>query len=136
MEYLIGLVLSLAVAGFAAVIGFDRERAFYPTVLIVIATYYVLFAAMGASRRTLIIEIVFAGSFLLVAVLGFRRNIWLIVAALSGHGIFDFVHHFFIDNSGVPHWWPGFCLAFDALLGVFLAVHLIRHPERVSFERR
>jgi hypothetical protein len=64
-------------------------------VLIVIASYYVLFAAMGASRRTLIIEIVIAGGFLLVAVLGFRRNFWLVVAALIGHGIFDFVHHFF-----------------------------------------
>jgi hypothetical protein len=35
MEYLIGLALSLAVAGAAAVIGFDHERAFYPIVLIV-----------------------------------------------------------------------------------------------------
>jgi hypothetical protein len=136
MEYLIGLILSLAVAGFAAVVGFDRERTFYPTVLIVIASYYVLFAATGASRRTLIVEIVVAGGFLLVAVLGFKDNFWLIVAALVGHGVFDFIHRFFIDNPGVPHWWPGFCLAFDALLGVFLAVRLIRHPERVSFERR
>jgi hypothetical protein len=55
---LIGLTLSLAAAGFAAVIGFGRDRTFYPTVLIVIATYYVLFAATVASRRTLIIEIV------------------------------------------------------------------------------
>jgi len=84
MEYLIGVILSLAVAGFAAVIGFDRERSFYPTVLIVIASYYVLFAAMGASRRTLIIEIVVASGFLLVAVLGYRRNFWLVVAALIG----------------------------------------------------
>jgi hypothetical protein len=38
MEYLIGLILSLAVAGSAAAIGFDRERAFYPTVLIVISS--------------------------------------------------------------------------------------------------
>ena len=136
MEYLIGVILSLAVAGSAAVIGFDRERAFYPTVLIVIASYYVLFAVMGASRRTLIIEIVVAGGFLLVAVLGFRGSLWLVVAALIGHGVFDFVHHFFIDNPGVPHWWPGFCLAFDALLGMFLAVRLIRHPERVSFDGR
>jgi hypothetical protein len=68
------VILSLAVAGSAAVVGFDRERAFYPTVLIVIASYYVLFAVMGASRRTLIIEIVIAGGFFLVAVLGFRRN--------------------------------------------------------------
>jgi len=37
MEYLIGLVLSLAVAGSATLIGFDRERAFYSTVVIVIA---------------------------------------------------------------------------------------------------
>jgi hypothetical protein len=136
MEYLIGLILSLAVAGLATVVGFDRERAFYPTVMIVIASYYVLFAVMGASSRTMSIEIVAAGGFLLVAVLGYRRNFWLVATALIGHGIFDYVHRFFIDNPGVPHWWPGFCLAFDALLGVFLAVRLIRHPEREPFEGR
>jgi hypothetical protein len=104
--------------------------------MIVIASYYVLFAAMGASRRTLIIEIIVAGGFLLVAVLGFRKNFWFVVAALIGHGVFDFVHRFFIDNPGVPHWWSGFCSAFDVLFGVFLTVRLIRHPERVSFEER
>ncbi len=60
MEYFIGLILSLAVGVSATVIGLDRERAFYPTVLIVIASYYVLFAVMAASRRTLIVEIVVA----------------------------------------------------------------------------
>ena len=135
MEYLIGVILSLAVAAFAAVIGFDRERAFYPTVLIVIASYYVLFATMGASSHTLTIESVVAGVFLLLAVLGYKRNVWIVVAALIGHGFFDFFHHFFIDNPGVPHWWPGFCLAFDVLFGAFLTVRLIRHPERVSFRR-
>jgi hypothetical protein len=128
MEYLIGVILSLAVAGLAAVVGFDRERAFYPTVLIVIASYYVLFAAMGASRRTLIIELIVAGGFFLFAVLGFKRNYWLVVAALVGHGVFDFVHHFFIHNPGVPPWWRGFCLAFDVVLGALLAVRLIRQP--------
>jgi hypothetical protein len=63
MEYVIGLLLSLAVAGSAALIGFDRERAFYPTVLIVIASYYVLFATMGGSRHTLTIETVVAFGF-------------------------------------------------------------------------
>jgi len=129
MEYVIGLILAASVAGLATVIGFDRERAFYPTVMIVIASYYVLFAVMGGSSRTLIIEIAVSSGFLLVALLGYRRNFWLIVAALVGHGVFDFVHHLFIDNPGVPHWWPGFYLAFDGLLGVYLAVHLIRHPD-------
>ncbi|SRR6266851_3674408 len=128
MEYLIGLILALAVAGLAAITGFDRERAFYPTVLIVIASYYVLFAAMGASGRTLVIEIVVASGFLLIAVVGFKRNLWWVVAALIGHGIFDFVHHMFIDNPGVPRWWPGFCLIFDVIVGGLLAVRLMRSP--------
>jgi hypothetical protein len=126
----------LAVAGLATVVGFDRERAFYPTIMIVIASYYVLFAVMGASTHTLTIEIVVASGFLLAAVLGYRRNFWLVVAALIGHGVFDFAHRFFIHNPGVPHWWRGFCLAFDVVLGALLAVRLIRHPERVPFEGR
>lgn len=126
MEYLIGLIVCLAVIGFATLTGFDRDRAFYPTVLIVVASYYALFAAMGASERTLLLEIVAASAFLLLAVLGFRRNLWWVAAALVGHGVFDFVHHWLIQNPGVPAWWPGFCLSFDVLLGGFLAVHLIR----------
>jgi hypothetical protein len=43
--------------------------------LVVIVSYYVLFAVMGASRRTLTIEIVVASGFLLFAVLGFKRNV-------------------------------------------------------------
>ena len=49
MPYLIGIVLSVAVAVFARYVGFDRDRAFYPTVIIVVAAYYVLFAAMTGS---------------------------------------------------------------------------------------
>jgi hypothetical protein len=65
MEYLIGLFLSLAVAGLAIIIGLDRERAFFPTVLIVIASYYILFGVMAASGRALVIEIVVASGFCL-----------------------------------------------------------------------
>ena len=57
MEYLIDLFVSLAVAGFAIIVGLDRERAFYPTVLIVAASYYVLLAVMAASRWTVVTEI-------------------------------------------------------------------------------
>jgi hypothetical protein len=125
MEYVIGVILSLAVAGSAAVIGFDRERSFYPTVLMVIASYYVLFAVMGADGRTLALEMVAASAFLIVAVLGFKRSLWFVVAAIVGHGVFDFVHHLLIENPGVPHWWPGFCLAFDVIFGLSLAARLI-----------
>jgi hypothetical protein len=126
MEYLIGVVLALVVAGISNSIGFDRERAFYPVVLIVVASYYVLFASMGAPGRVVILESVAAAVFLLVAVIGFKGSLWIVVAGLVGHGVFDFVHHRFIENPGVPSWWPGFCLAFDVVAGGFLAVLLTR----------
>ncbi len=132
MEYLIGAVLAAVVCAFAMLSGFDRDRVFYPTLLIVIATYYILFAAMAGSTSALTIEGLAAGAFLVLAVMGFRKNLWLIVAALAGHGVFDFFHHLAIRNPGVPEWWPGFCLSFDVLAGGFLAVLLTRRP---GFER-
>jgi hypothetical protein len=126
MEYVIGLFLSLAVAGFAIIVGLDRERAFYPTVMIVIALYYVLFAVMAPSGRPLVDEIFAASAFLVLATIGYKRNLWLVAIALVGHGVFDFVHHFLIENPGVPHWWPGFCLVFDLIFGGVLAVRLMR----------
>ncbi|PYT22919.1 MAG: hypothetical protein DMG57_33835 [Acidobacteria bacterium] len=129
MEYLVGLLLSLAVAVSATVIGMDRDRAFYPTVLIVIASYYVLFSVMGGSAPAFGIEIAVASGFALFAALGFKKNLWLVAAAIAAHGVFDFVHHWLIANPGVPHWWPGFCLAFDVILGGWLAVRLMSRHE-------
>lgn len=126
MEYLVGILLALATVVLAALIGFDRDRSFYSTVLIVVATYYVLFAAMGATRRTLMLEIAIACGFILFALLGFKGNFWLVAAALVGHGIFDFVRPAFIANPGVPRWWPGFCMAFDVIFGVGLALRLLQ----------
>ena len=126
MECLIGVGLAAAVCAFAMVSGFDRERVFYPTMVLVVAHYYILFAVMGSSMRALALESVIAAVFLALAVAGFKKNLWVTVAALVGHGIFDFFHHLLIQNPGVPMWWPGFCLAFDVLAGGFLAVLLMR----------
>lgn len=126
MEYLVGLFLSLGVAGLATIIGLDRERAFYPTVLIVVGSYYVLFAVMAASSRALIIEIAVASVSLLLAAMGYRRSLWVVAIALAGHGVFDIVHHLLIENPGVPIWWPGFCLVFDVIFGGLLAMRLLK----------
>jgi hypothetical protein len=100
---------------------FDRDRAYYPTVLIVIASYYVLFAVMGGSMRAVILESIVMSAFLCVAVLGFAFNVWFVVAALATHGVFDFFHGHIVANPGVPEWWPAFCLAFDVGAAGFLA---------------
>jgi len=126
MEYVIGIVLALALTTGATVVGFDRDRVFYPAVLIVVAAYYILFAAIDGSTAVVIRESLVAGGFLLVAVIGFKTRLWLVAAAIAGHGIFDFFHHLLIDNPGMPHWWPGFCMAFDVTAGIYFAVLLSR----------
>jgi predicted MFS family arabinose efflux permease len=56
MPSVVGIVLSVGVAVFGRLVGFDRDRAFYPTLMIVIAAYYVLFAAMSGSVQTVLVE--------------------------------------------------------------------------------
>lgn len=135
MEYLIGVGLAALVCIFAIFSGFDRDRVFYPTLVIVVATSYVLFAVVGSSMPALGWECLIASVFLAMAVAGFKKNLWLIVAALAGHGIFDFFHHRFIQNPAVPEWWPGFCLSFDVLAGGFLALLLMRRSVFASTAR-
>ncbi len=52
----LGIVLALVVSVSATLIGLDKDRAFYPTVLLVFASYYDLFAVIGGSAQALIVE--------------------------------------------------------------------------------
>lgn len=124
MEYLVGAGLALGVGVFATVVGFDRGRAFYPVALTVIASYYDLFAVMGGGRALPVETAVMAG-FVALAVVGFKSNLWLVVAALLGHGMFDLVHPQLVENPGAPGWWPMFCLAYDVAAGGYLAARLL-----------
>ena len=113
LPYVAGIVLSIGVALFARRVGFDRDRAFYPTVLIVIASYYVLFAVMAGSIQTVVLESIFMTVFVIAAVAGFKGSAWIVVAGLAAHGVQDVVHGHIIANAGVPAWWPAWCLAYD-----------------------
>ena len=121
MALAVGAVLALFVGLFATGIGLDRDRAFYPVVTIVIATYYVLFAVMGNSTQALVLESLGCTVFLAFAVAGFKRSLWIVVVALAGHGVFDLTHAAFISDPGVPSWWPEFCLTYDVSAAAYLA---------------
>jgi hypothetical protein len=118
---IVGACLAFAVGVFATVSRLDRDRAFYPTVAIVIASLYSLFAVMAGSTRALVVESIVGVGFVALAVLGFRTSLWLVVVALGVHGVFDLVHGALISNPGVPRWWPAFCLAYDAAAAGYLA---------------
>jgi hypothetical protein len=128
MEYLIGIGLALALTIAATAFGLDRERVFYPAMMIAIAGNYILFGAISGSGPVVIAESISAVAFMALAVIGFKTRLWIVVAALAGHGVFDLFHHLMIDDPGVPAWWPEFCLAFDVVAAVYLAVLLLMRP--------
>jgi hypothetical protein len=130
VAYVVGIVLALLVSGLAWGAGFDRDRAFYPTLLVVVASYYVLFAVMGGSAHALIAESIAMTLFVLVAFAGFKSNLWLVAAALAGHGLFDQLHGHLVANPGVPSWWPPFCMAYDVAAAGFLGGLLARRRVR------
>ena len=132
LPYVVGIVLSIGVALFARWVGFDRDRAFYPTVLIVIASYYVLFAAMIGSIQTVVLESAVMAVFVIAAVAGFKWSAWITVAALAGHGLQDAVHGHIVANTGVPAWWPAWCLAYDVGAAGALAWLLTRADADVA----
>ena len=115
-----GVLLAVMVAAFGTVTRFEQDRGFYPTVLIIIASYYVLFAILGDSSHALFWESVVALAFSAIAVFGSLRFPLLVGAAIAAHGLFDLVHHVIIQNPGVPSWWPIFCSSIDVPLGLWV----------------
>jgi hypothetical protein len=68
---------------------------------------------MSESAQTVLLESIVMTGFAIAAVVGFKSSEWIVVGALAGHGVFDFLHGEILNNSGVPVWWPAFCLAYD-----------------------
>ena len=76
LPYVVGTVLSLGVAVFARRVGLDRDRAFYPTLVIVVASYYVLFAAVSGSVSTVLMES--------IVMTGFWQSPWSVSSRVHG----------------------------------------------------
>ncbi len=120
MPIVVGVLLAIAIAALAKFTRFDEERSFYSTVLVIIASYYVLFAVLGGSSHALVWELVIAVVFSTVAIIGALFLPTLVGTGIIAHGLFDLVHDILIENSGVPTWWPTFCGSLDVLLGLWV----------------
>jgi hypothetical protein len=132
----VGAILALSIGLAATFLGFDRDRAFYPTLMIVIASYYALFAIMGGSAQVLVTELLVIIVFVAAAIAGYKWSLWLVVAALAAHGLFDVVHGGLVANAGVPLWWPRFCAAFDIVAAGYLATILVRFKPRATASQK
>ena len=132
MEYLVGITLALFFCTAVAGLGMDRERVFYPAVVMTVASYYLAFAVVDGRAEVMRSEVAIAAVFIIAAVLGFKRNPWIAVVALGGHGVMDAFHHHLVHNSGVPRSWPGFCMTFDVTAAILVALLMLARARSVS----
>ena len=132
MAYAIGSMAAVTVAAFARIVGLDRDRAFYPTVLIVVASYYILFGVMGGDMSALAMDMIGVLAFVAMAIVGFRGHEWVVVIGLAAHGVFDGLHGRIIENPGVPEWWPAWCASYDVTAAVCLALLRARRPAALA----
>lgn len=116
----VGVLLAVAVAAIGKFTRFDQDRSFYSTVLVIVASYYVLFGVLGGSGYALVKELVVALGFSTVAIVGALYLPALVGIGIAAHGLFDLVHDVLIENSGVPAWWPVFCASIDIALGLWV----------------
>ena len=116
----VGILLAVGIGALGKFTRFDQDRSFYSTVLVIIASYYVLFAVLDGSSRALVWELVIAVAFSAVAIIGALLLPTLVGIGITAHGLFDLVHNALIDNSGVPSWWPTFCGSIDVVLGLWV----------------
>ena len=124
MEYFAGIFIALTVLIFLSMAGMDRDRSLYPVILIATTSYYALFAVMAGSVGALGFETLVFMVFAAMALIGFKNNLWLVAAALAGHGVFDLFHSHLIANPGMPSWWPMFCMSFDIVAALYLGWRL------------
>lgn len=132
LPLLVGLALAPAVAAFAMLVGFDRDRSFYPITLVIIASLYMLFAAIAGGGELFAAEAPGMLLFGAAAVIGFRTSLWIVVAGLFCHGLFDAIHGEIVANPGVPLWWPSFCAGYDITAAACLALNIGRSPRALA----
>ncbi len=131
--FIIGLFAAVAIVVSGRAAGFDGDRSFLPTVLVVIALLYVLFGVEDGAPTVVVAETAVALAFVVVAVVAFRRRSpALLAAGLALHGIWDLAHPALLSSSdAVPVWWPAFCLGVDIPLAAWA---FARWPPRTRVE--
>jgi len=125
VPFLIGICLTIAVLGISGAIGLHKERGVWPSLLIAIATFYIVFALEHSDNGVIAFQSVIALGFMALALIGYKTSLWFIAAGLALHGVFDAISLKYSANPA-PDWWGPFCIGVDGLLALMLSIWILR----------
>jgi hypothetical protein len=101
------------------------ERWVYALGLLSLPGFYFAFAWSAGSMNIGLAELLWGLPFIVGGGIGLvllspPRTLLIIGSLWLAHGSFDLIHGKLIVNPGMPIWWPVFCAAFDAVVGLYL----------------
>lgn len=100
------------------------ERWLYAIGLLVLPGLYAFFALRVGDHGAIVEELTYGLPWLVAglafALLSIRHSAMIVGLLWIFHGLFDLVHDHFIDNAGVPSWYPAFCFSVDVVVGAYL----------------
>lgn len=109
-----------------------RERWLWSVSLVGAALVYVVAAAIRADRSSeLLVEVVGATTFGLVAVAGWRVSAAVLAVGWAAHALWDLLLPRFIETDFIPTWYVVACMGFDLVVaGYFVRVAVARRVDR------
>jgi hypothetical protein len=96
------------------------ERPFWAAGLVAAALVYVVLAFRAELSAELSVEVVGAGVFAMLALLGVRVSSWFLAAGWGAHALWDLGVPALIDTSFIPTWYTFACVGFDLVVGGYL----------------
>lgn len=138
LEALIGVAVGVLTILFARVV--RGQHWVYALGLLTLPSLYASFALRVGDQAVGIMEMVYGIPFLLAGLVfvfvSLRQSAMAVGAFWILHGLFDLVHGRFINNAGVPAWYPVFCFAVDVVVGAYLLWLAQRIPDGNLHQRR
>jgi len=106
------------------------------TILCSIAFIYVGFSLKGNPVSSIVLEVLVAIVFYLIAVIGYSKSNSLIAYGIVLHGIWDTLHHkAALVKTDIPDYWPIYCSTTDFLLGLYFFLVFRIKKGHVGFKK-
>ncbi|MFC1791917.1 DUF6010 family protein [Gemmatimonadota bacterium] len=116
-----GLLAGGITMGVAAVFPETLVFPFFAVVLGVAAGIYPGMAMASSEGGYPAVEWMAALGFVAMGMVGLWVSPLYLAVAWLLHGLWDLLHHITALGDGIPEGYPGFCLAYDVVIGGFVA---------------
>jgi hypothetical protein len=127
LQLLLGAIACFAFIFLARLLSPKRELRLYGVTLIITALIYVGFTLRGATTAWVVVELIGAVVFTVLALVGLKISALLLAFAWAAHAAWDVVLHKLTEAAFVPDWYPLACLSFDLVLAGYIVMRVKRN---------